>query len=433
MTEQTPYSVNLSPEKAKELAESGGALLLLDVPAGTIVGIDQQTFIVGPKFKGVKMLPPGPHFMSCNATRHGGNGGGGPDFAPTMGFFTHVAPRSVVVRRWDPHEELLLPIQDDEEVGRLAAGVRRFEFDAYLAPYDLSSFATWQRLSNHISAGVIERLSPVAGGNICVTAEADPFLLGPRTAAETRLADQLASKEALQEDAQAASEAGEAAEARNGQAGASASGQLPVPAAAKGVGRCYYTRLPRHAKVAGLTPQELTQLNMDKTRLLDTLIADEYGGNADIMLGELQFAFLAFLLGHSLQAFGQWKALLHLALACEEAPLQTRPRFYADLLAAVHAQLDHCLAAGRGPGASQPSPLGLPMTEELLADSFLKRLFARFYDMLHTAGGSVNPQLQQAEARRLQQTLEAGMGWDFSIGELAGESDDEDAPVVVEL
>lgn len=48
----------------------------------------------------------------------------------------------------------------------------------------------------------------------------------------------------------------------------------------------------------------------------------------------------------------------------------------------------------RGPDAAQPSPLGLPMTEELLADSFLKRLFARFYDMLHIAGGSVNPQLQ---------------------------------------
>lgn len=41
--------------------------------------------------------------------------------------------------------------------------------------------------------------------------------------------------------------------------------------------------------------------------------------------------------------------------------------------------------------------------------------------------------LLQAEASRLQQLLEAGLGWDFSIGELAGESDDEDAPVVVEL
>ena len=72
--------------------------------------------MVGPRFKGVKMLPPGPHFVSCNATRHGGSGGGGADFAPTVGFFAHMPPRSVVVRRWDPHEELLLPIEDNEEV-----------------------------------------------------------------------------------------------------------------------------------------------------------------------------------------------------------------------------------------------------------------------------------------------------------------------------
>ena len=38
----------------------------------------------------------------------------------------------------------------------------------------------------------------------------------------------------------------------------------------------------------GLTPQEVTQLNLDKSRLLDEVIAELYGGNADIMLGELQ-------------------------------------------------------------------------------------------------------------------------------------------------
>ena len=41
-------------------------------------------------------------------------------------------------------------------------------------------------------------------------------------------------------------------------------------------------------QVTGLTPQELTQLNLDKSRLLDEVIADLYGGDADIILGELQ-------------------------------------------------------------------------------------------------------------------------------------------------
>lgn len=34
------------------------------------------------------------------------------------------------------------------------------------------------------------------------------------------------------------------------------------------------------------------------------------------------------------------------------------------------------------------------MTEELLADSFLRGLFARFYDMLHVHSTQVQPKLQ---------------------------------------
>ena len=41
----TPYDVRMDSDKAKELTERGGALLLLDVPPGTNVAIDQQVFI----------------------------------------------------------------------------------------------------------------------------------------------------------------------------------------------------------------------------------------------------------------------------------------------------------------------------------------------------------------------------------------------------
>jgi hypothetical protein len=69
--------------------------------------------VVGDKFKGVKMLPPGPHFLSWNSVARHGDGG---DFAPTIGHFWHLSPRQVVVQRWEPQEELLLPIQDADEV-----------------------------------------------------------------------------------------------------------------------------------------------------------------------------------------------------------------------------------------------------------------------------------------------------------------------------
>lgn len=53
----------MDPEKAKRLFESGSCLLCLDVPVGTEFGIDYMTWSVGDKFKGVKLIPPGIHFV----------------------------------------------------------------------------------------------------------------------------------------------------------------------------------------------------------------------------------------------------------------------------------------------------------------------------------------------------------------------------------
>ena len=53
----------MDPELAKRLFAEGGVLVLLDVPERTEFGIDYNCWNVGPKFKGVKMIPPGLHFV----------------------------------------------------------------------------------------------------------------------------------------------------------------------------------------------------------------------------------------------------------------------------------------------------------------------------------------------------------------------------------
>ena len=53
----------MDPELACRLFEEGAFLVLLDVPEGTEFGIDYNCWNVGPKFKGVKMIPPGFHFV----------------------------------------------------------------------------------------------------------------------------------------------------------------------------------------------------------------------------------------------------------------------------------------------------------------------------------------------------------------------------------
>lgn len=72
-----------------------------------------------------------------------------------------------------------------------AAGVRRFDFDQSLAPYNLHAYQQWQNLSGYISKQTISKLSPLPSGNISITAEADPAHLQPVTPAEKQLYAQL--------------------------------------------------------------------------------------------------------------------------------------------------------------------------------------------------------------------------------------------------
>jgi hypothetical protein len=51
----------------------------------------------------------------------------------------------------------------------------------------------------------------------------------------------------------------------------------------------------------GLTPAQLTALNMDKTEALVGCAAGRWGGDARKLVGEMQFAFVAFMCGQSLQ------------------------------------------------------------------------------------------------------------------------------------
>lgn len=50
-----------------------------------------------------------------------------------------------------------------------------------------------------------------------------------------------------------------------------------------------------------MTAQQLTALNLDKTAVLDDVVQRNYNKKPQELLGELQFSFLAFLMGHSLE------------------------------------------------------------------------------------------------------------------------------------
>lgn len=53
----------MDQETARGLFEAGAMLVLLDVPQGTEIGIDMQSWQAASNFKGIKMIPPGIHVI----------------------------------------------------------------------------------------------------------------------------------------------------------------------------------------------------------------------------------------------------------------------------------------------------------------------------------------------------------------------------------
>ena len=100
----------LDPDEARRRVERGGAVLCLSMPKGSEMQCDLYGWAVGPKFKGIKMVPPGLHFMSWSA---------GQD---KVGVFLSLPPSHVEVWRWNAELEDLEPVVGDEQL-RLVQGV----------------------------------------------------------------------------------------------------------------------------------------------------------------------------------------------------------------------------------------------------------------------------------------------------------------------
>ncbi len=104
--------------------------------------------------------------------------------------------------------------------------------------------------------------------------------------------------------------------------------------------RIKYTQLPgkRDQLPGALTPAQITSQSIDMTFRFERLLAGTYESNIDNCLCELQFSFIAFLVGHCHDSFEQWKNLVHLICNCE-ALIDKFSAFYIDFIAVIYYQL----------------------------------------------------------------------------------------------
>uniref|UniRef100_A0A672NJI5 Protein AAR2 homolog n=1 Tax=Sinocyclocheilus grahami TaxID=75366 RepID=A0A672NJI5_SINGR len=107
---------DMDPEVARGLFEEGATLVLLGVPQGSVLGLDYKPWTLGRRFRGVKMIPPGLHFLNSNEACG--------DIGPKTGLLLSLKPREVLVAHWNQREDDLEFTWDPEEAERMRANLR---------------------------------------------------------------------------------------------------------------------------------------------------------------------------------------------------------------------------------------------------------------------------------------------------------------------
>lgn len=312
-----------------DVMRASGTLVCLDAPPGSDLGVDLKSWRLGHKFQGVKLLPPGVRFLHYKV---------GGEQAFTSGMFVEFREAQVHALRWDPCSEDYAQVEP-ADVERITRAVFNLELDPNLGPYDVSDFTRWHALTSHIDCVVLDRCGIKMGHVI---------------------------SSALSEQDQ----------------------QVP-PAESNGVTYCHpkFTVLPNLMKLAKdyraskrdanqetqqqdlsaffyhqdgtmLTPQQITQLQLDPSPLLERLFESVYNSNMSLLLGELELSFVLFIYLASLDGLEFWKGLVQLVCASQSLGHYDNESFclgaFCDLLCAQITLM----------------PLDL-FTDELLQDNFL--------------------------------------------------------------
>uniref|UniRef100_A0A6B2EBW6 Protein AAR2 homolog n=1 Tax=Phlebotomus kandelakii TaxID=1109342 RepID=A0A6B2EBW6_9DIPT len=356
--------------------QHGAFLIIAGVPPKTEFGIDCCKFVIAEKFRGVKMIPPGPHFVYCASVGPFG------DAAPRVGFIHYFREREIVIREWDPTtEELRIRTKGDPEVEKQFIQENILQFDELLAPYDFENLPKWHNLTTYVTEDTVKSLSPACGViRTCAELLSCPDDERPRgggscgqaTSPKSKKIDLLFDEDNLLPKLK------------------------PIPGTAPN-----FTELP--PRIVKASPAEITSSFMDSIAALDKLM--ETFASQTALLAEIQFSFALFVAGCSTDGLAHWRKILAIASNTEEG-VQKYRNFYKRLLLCLQYQLPHLPVE-----VMQPSP------ENTV-----------YQDVRKLVGNCILGKLQ-GDVENFTSYLAELMLWTF---EDILDEDPEDLPVVVE-
>ncbi|XP_072761899.1 protein AAR2 homolog [Anoplolepis gracilipes] len=369
---------------AQALLTQGAKLILLDVPTGTDIGIDMKSWNTGNNFKGIKMIPPGVHFVHYSAANEFG------ELAPRIGFFHDFKKCEFLVKKWDSKEEDVSSESVPEEtVQRLKDNLK--ELDRYLGPYPYETYKQWGELSSRITESLIARCSPLCGY--------------VRSALELEHCSDASRPRGVSKES-------ERKRRRSGRLTDEDKEEELLPNLKPKPGtELRLTEIPDKHYPDDATPSEITRHSLDSSYVLDAVLK-KLREPIEI-IGEMQLTFICFLAGQSLDAFEQWKKLVSLICSVDNAIPQYRS-IYLEFLQVLEKEL-------------------LYVPEEVMCDIVASNNFV--YQNLCKLFGNIESNSEvdgrlKSYVKRLQDRLTTKFLWDFS--NLLEETDDE-APVIVTL
>ncbi|XP_055588019.1 protein AAR2 homolog [Uranotaenia lowii] len=365
----------MDPNVARKLFDNCAFLIIAGVPVGTSFGIDLRSYVVGADFRGVKMIPEGFHFVHCASQGPYG------ETAPRVGFCHYFKRNEIVVREWDNEkEELRLRIHEnvEQEVARIRENLRNL--DRYLAPYDYNSLSNWTKLTGNIIEQTIKNHSPECGV-IRNTVELLSCSDENRPRGKNTTIDdspRLSKMRSLMNEEEL----------------------LPNLEAIPGSAPKFTELPPRCPKEA--SPEEISRHHIDSILAVEKLLT----GREESIFAEIEFSFVLFLCGHSVEGLNHWRRIL-LLLSNSELAVEKFRTFYKNYLTVLQYQLPQL-----------PIEL-MEQTQHNTVYLDTRRLLLNCYQ-----GGLTTV------AQTLEKSLKESLLWKFE--DLFAE-DPEDLPTVVEL
>ena len=97
-----------------------------------------------------------------------------------------------------------------------------------------------------------------------------------------------------------------------------------------------FSKVPENPYPEGATASEVTRYSIDSSYVLQHML--QKWDRPEQLLGELQFAFLCFLVGQVYSAFEQWKKLVHIYCSADEFLLKN-PELFIDFIGVLYHQV----------------------------------------------------------------------------------------------